>query len=105
MKISEAAKISRSINDRSRVTAAITGILLGCLLAGLLIVQGLENISLRYAGEKTEWHVHIGKLVSGQEIRVFDSVSKAADYLSGVNVGKSREEIEVELDTEQVAVL
>lgn len=74
---------------RSRATVITIGALFGLLLAVLLIVQGLENVVLRYARDAT-----------GGEIYLVSSYDKSDVVLERIN--KYRGEI-VQLSDEQLA--
>lgn len=48
-----------SYRTRSRATVITIGVLFGALLAILFVVQGLENVVLRYAGDATNGEVYL----------------------------------------------
>lgn len=50
---------------RSRTTIVTIGILFGMLLAALLIIQGLENVVLKYAGDTTDGYVYLASTYEG----------------------------------------
>lgn len=50
---------------RSRTTIVTIGILFGMLLAALLIIQGLENVVLKYAGDTTDGYVYLASAYEG----------------------------------------
>lgn len=50
---------------RSRTTIVTIGILFGMLLAALLIIQGLENVVLKYAGDAMDGYVYLASTYEG----------------------------------------
>lgn len=50
---------------RSRATVITIGVLFGVLLAILFVVQGLENVVLRYAGDATDGEVYLASSYEG----------------------------------------
>ena len=50
---------------RSRTTIVTIGILFGMLLAALLIIQGLENVVVKYAGDAMDGYVYLASTYEG----------------------------------------
>lgn len=62
---------------RSRATIITIGVLFGVLLAILFVVQGLENVVLRYAGDATDGEVYLASSYEGsQNGLVVDRISR-----------------------------
>ncbi len=63
MKLKETFKLSRreliAYRTRSRATIITIGVLFGFLLAILLIIQGLENVVIKYAGHATNGEIYL----------------------------------------------
>ncbi len=63
MTFKELFRLSRreytAYRTRSRATVITIGVLFGILLAILFVVQGLENVVLRYAGDATKGEVYL----------------------------------------------
>ena len=47
------------LKTRSIATVITIGVLFGALLAGIVILQGMENVELKYAGEKTNYVINL----------------------------------------------
>ncbi len=60
---------------RSRATVITIGVLFGFLLAILFIMQGLENVALRYAGNKTDNVVYLASSYENRNL-VLERISE-----------------------------
>ena len=60
---------------RSRATVITIGVLFGFLLAILFIMQGLENVVLRYAGNKTDNVVYLASSYENRNL-VLERISE-----------------------------
>lgn len=86
---------------RMFLTVASISLFFGVLLGGVIILQGLEDLNLKYAGEPTNGKILVGK--NGRTTKVFDSPADALSYLSKINKNREPLDFESELITTQVA--
>jgi len=83
------------LKARSIATVITIGVLFGVLLAGIVILQGMENVELKYAGEKTNYVInlsfgdepsnldHAASFNNVADASIFyDSVTRQRNYIS-----------------------
>ena len=91
MKLREIVKLSHrkfiSLKTRSTAMVITIGMLFGVLLAGMVILQGLENVELKYAGEKTNYQITLrfGDDPSNLDHVVnFDNIANASNFYDSI---------------------
>ena len=95
MKIREICFLSRreitAYPTRNRATVIVIGILFGLLLAALVILQGLENVTLKFAGSATDGKVYLVSIYSDKNNQ--DLIYQRLAKYGGIVVAPTNKEI------------
>lgn len=98
MRLKEAWRLSHrefaAFQTRSIATAVTVGALFGLLLAAIVIVQGLENVALRYARAETGGEVYLASEYDGDK----DLALWRIDKYGGVVIESSSEVVTAKFD-------
>ncbi len=98
MRLKEAWRLSHrefaAFRTRSIATVVTVGALFGLLLAAIVIVQGLENMALRYARAETGGEVYLASEYDGDK----DLVLRRIDKYGGVVIENSSEVLMAKFD-------